>query len=127
MKICVSSIGKDKNSQVDLRFGRCPYFIIFDTDTGKYKAVENRGMTSSGGAGIAAAQTVIDENAEVVLTGSIGPNAMDLLKASDIKAFKPAGSTVEKAIEEYGSMQIEEICEAAPAHFGMGNQNRRGW
>lgn len=32
MKICVSSTGKEKNSPVDVRFGRCRYFMIYDTE-----------------------------------------------------------------------------------------------
>ena len=30
MKIALSSSGKDLNSSLDLRFGRCEYFIIYD-------------------------------------------------------------------------------------------------
>jgi len=32
MKIAISASGPDKDSSVDERFGRCPYFMIVDTD-----------------------------------------------------------------------------------------------
>jgi len=42
MKICIKSQGKDLESEIDPRFGRCKYFIFYDTDTMQYEAVENQ-------------------------------------------------------------------------------------
>ncbi|CDG36650.1 hypothetical protein CTHBC1_2047 [Acetivibrio thermocellus BC1] len=55
MKIAVSSMSKDLNSMLDVRFGRCNYFVIYDTEEGLVKTIENKGQMSGGGAGIAAA------------------------------------------------------------------------
>lgn len=38
MKIAVSSTGKDLNSQIDPRFGRCQYFIFIDPETMEFEA-----------------------------------------------------------------------------------------
>lgn len=127
MKICVSSTGQEKNALVDLRFGRCPYFVVFDVDSKTYAVYQNGGITASGGAGIAAAQTVIDTGAEVVLTGNIGPNAMELLKSNEIRIVQAAGRTVEEAVKAYDGLEGKEISDPVPAHYGMGNQHRRGW
>lgn len=32
MKIAISSMGKGINSMLDVRFGRCNYFVIYDTE-----------------------------------------------------------------------------------------------
>jgi len=127
MIIGVSSTGKEKNSPVDFRFGRCMYFAIVDTSDDSLKVVQNEGVNSSHGAGIAAAQQIIDEKAEAVITGNMGPNAMELLKASGIKVFNVAGGTVEGAVKLFQENKLEEIDKPAPAHSGMGNQNRKGW
>lgn len=93
MKIAVSSMSKDLNSMLDVRFGRCNYFVIYDTEEGLVKTIENKGQMSGGGAGIAAAQQIIDEDVDVVITGNMGPNAFNLfknlvLKSTDVEALR---------------------------------------
>ncbi|WP_058484909.1 NifB/NifX family molybdenum-iron cluster-binding protein [Defluviitalea phaphyphila] len=125
MKIAVSSIGKNLDDMVDIRFGRCNYFIIYDTDKGFIKAIANRGQVSGGGAGIAAAQQIIDEDVDAVITGNMGPNSFNLFKTSDIKVYSCGSMKVERAIELLKEQKLEEISQAGPAHAGMGA--RRGF
>ncbi|MCY6371775.1 NifB/NifX family molybdenum-iron cluster-binding protein [Clostridium ganghwense] len=119
MKILVSAYGKEKNDLLDSRFGRCSYFQIFDTETNEHTAVENKGVTSSQGAGITAAQQVVDNEVEVVITGSAGPNAFRILNSSDIRIFKAAEEKVEDVINAYMQGKLEEISGAGAAHKGM--------
>ena len=41
MKIAISSAGQNKESFLDKRFGRCNYFLIFNTENGEYKAINS--------------------------------------------------------------------------------------
>ena len=41
MKIGISSTGTSLESNVDMRFGRCPYFIIYDTESNDFEHIEN--------------------------------------------------------------------------------------
>jgi predicted Fe-Mo cluster-binding NifX family protein len=41
MKIAISSTGPVLQDLIDPRFGRCRYYIFYDTDTGLYAAKEN--------------------------------------------------------------------------------------
>lgn len=128
MRICISSCGQEKTSLVDMRFGRCPYFILYDTDTDEYRSAVNKGISASGGAGIAAAQTVIDFKADAVITGNIGPNAMALLQANGIKSYHTEVRTVEEAAKSFHNEEHAEINKPVPEHFGMGKQHgKRGW
>lgn len=120
VKIAVSAGGREKSSMLDPRFGRCQYFCIFDLENGDTKYVENKGQTSSGGAGIAAAQQIIDEDVSAVVTGNMGPNAYNLLNGSGIKVFKAGNVTVEEAVNAYKEGKLEQITQSGPAHFGMG-------
>ena len=44
MKIAVSSSGKDLDSQVDPRFGRCAYFVIVETENMSFEAFDNENI-----------------------------------------------------------------------------------
>jgi predicted Fe-Mo cluster-binding NifX family protein len=85
MKIAITSSGSDLKSEVNPRFGRCRYFILFDTDTNKFEAVENTAAQGMGGVGIQSGQIMADKGVETVLSGSCGPNAFQILQAAGIK------------------------------------------
>ncbi|QXM05287.1 NifB/NifX family molybdenum-iron cluster-binding protein [Crassaminicella indica] len=120
MKICVSSLGNEKGAMMDSRFGRCPYFAIYDTETKTYEFIENSGVTASGGAGIAAGQQVVNKGVEVLITGFLGPNAMKVLMGGKVKPYHGKGGTIEEEIKLYEEGKLEIIENAGPAHFGMG-------
>jgi predicted Fe-Mo cluster-binding NifX family protein len=121
MKIAVSSDGANLDSNVDPRFGRCPYYIIYDTESDEFKSVENNSGQASGGAGIQAAQTISDMKIESVITGNIGPNAFRVLSAASIKVYSGATGSVKDAVEKFKKGGYHET--AGPdvgSHFGMG-------
>ncbi|WZL73940.1 NifB/NifX family molybdenum-iron cluster-binding protein [Clostridiaceae bacterium 35-E11] len=126
MKLCITSIGKEKDALADQRFGRCPYFVIFDTEENTYKAVENNGVVSPQGAGIAAAQQIIDEKVDAVITGHMGPNAMQLINGAAIKIYQGKGVTIEEEIQLFHEGALMAIDQPVPAHSGMGNGQKRG-
>ncbi|MBU5293923.1 NifB/NifX family molybdenum-iron cluster-binding protein [Anaerosalibacter bizertensis] len=119
MKIGLSSNGKDLDSTLDLRFGRCSYFIIYDIEKSDFESIENKGLTSEGGAGIAASQQLIDENVDVIITGKLGPNAFNIINKADIKVFKSEAISIKDAIEKYKKDELLELKESGPAHHGM--------
>jgi len=124
MKICVSSTGKNLDAVVDQRFGRCPYFLIVDTETMKVKTISNEGTLSSGGAGIQAAQIVTKEDVGSVVTGNIGPNAFQILQAAGIKVYTGAEGTIKEAIENYKKGKLQETGSAnVESHSGIGGRN----
>lgn len=109
MKVAVSSSGKDLDSNVDEFFGRCPFFIIADTDDMEnFEAIENQSATKPGGAGISAAQTVVDKGAEAVISGNLGPRAKDVLKQFKVEMYKASGK-VKDALEKLKKGELEKV------------------
>ena len=108
MKIAISSTRPDPDAQVDLRFGRCKYFIVVDDKTDNFEFLDNEAAALSGGAGLQAAQMVAEADVMVVITGNIGPNAINVLKAAGIKAYHCGPGTVRKALQKYQDGSLEE-------------------
>jgi predicted Fe-Mo cluster-binding NifX family protein len=120
MKICISACGKDPDSEVDPQFGRCNYFVIIDPDIGSVTAIKNPGSEASGGAGIRAAEAIVGLGIDILLTGSVGPNAFSILSESGIETYSGIKGTVSFALREYqsGKLALLEIPNAS-THVGM--------
>lgn len=116
MNIAISSAGQTMDSIVDMRFGRCSYFIICDPAGKETKTVQNKGQWSGGGAGIAAAQQLLDEKIDVILTGNLGPNAYELIQRAGGKAYYCEEITIYEALEKYRNGQMKEIVAPGTAH-----------
>jgi len=101
MKIAITAQGKDLNAPVDFRFGRCPCFIIVDTDSMEFEAYENPAMMAPGGAGVQAAQFVASLGVTHVLTGEVGPNAYLALTAAGIQVITGVQGTVGEVVKAF--------------------------
>ncbi len=123
MKLAITSTGKDLDSQIDPRFGRCQYFIIVNTDTMEFEALQNNSATASGGAGIQAAQTVVEKNIDGVITGNLGPNAYQTLAAADIKLFTGASGQIRENLERFKNGEMNQTSSpTVGSHSGMGKR-----
>jgi predicted Fe-Mo cluster-binding NifX family protein len=121
MKLCVSATGNDLGATVDPRFGRCQFFIFIDSDTMTFEPVANPAFTAGGGAGILAAQLVVNKGAEVMLTGNVGPNAFQALQAAGMKVVTGVFGSIRDVVELFkrGDFHYTEA-PTVGSHFGMG-------
>ena len=107
MKIAVTSTGMDLDSQVDPRFGRAAYILIVDSETFDFEVFDNKeNVNALKGAGIQAAKTIGEMQAEVLLTGFCGPNAFKVLKAAAIGVASNAEGSVKDAVKAYLEGQL---------------------
>ncbi len=121
MKVAVSSSGKNLDSQIDPRFGRCAYFMIVETDDMNFEVFDNENIALGGGAGIQSAQFVASKGIQAVITGNCGPNAVQTLSAVGIKLFVGQSGTVKEAIERYKNRELRSTDEPSVSdHYGMG-------
>ncbi len=121
MKICVTATAGDLNAQVDQRFGRSQYFVFVDSDTMAFEAVPNEAIAAPGGAGIQAAQIVVNKGANMVISGNIGPNAFQVLSTAGVKVATGAYGTVKEAVEMHKNGRLSETGgSTVSAHTGMG-------
>ena len=120
-KICVTSQGNNLDSTVDPRFGRCQYFLVVDSDSLEFEAIENPNIDSAGGAGIQSGQLIAQKQVKEVLTGNVGPNAYQTLNAAGIKVITGITGNVREVIESYKKGGLKSTgWPSVDPHFGMG-------
>lgn len=119
MRVAVSASSPSLDAAVDARFGRCAYFVIAETSTMEFEAMENPGGASAQGAGIATARMISEKSVQAVMTGNCGPNAYQTLNAAGIAVVTGVSGTVRQAIQGYreGSYQPTTAPNVA-SHFG---------
>ena len=66
MKIAMPVDRKSAEANIASSFGRTPYFLIYDTETKASTVLDNSAAASQGGAGIKAAQSVVDSKVDAV-------------------------------------------------------------
>lgn len=99
--IAISATGNTLDSEVDPNFGKAKWFILVNTETMEYEAIEGVGEEVTSGAGKAAAEIIIATGVGGVLTGEMGGNSAAILSAARIYVFTGVSGTVSYAIEQY--------------------------
>jgi predicted Fe-Mo cluster-binding NifX family protein len=107
MKICITSQNGSLDGEIDSRFGRAAYFLIVNTDNLEYESIQNPYAQAGGGAGIQAAQFIVNKQAEAVITGNIGPNAFQVLKESGISVVTGVSGIVKNSVERYNKGEFK--------------------
>ena len=108
--LAITSTGKDLKSGMDQRFGRTRFIIFYNTNNSSFECFDNNlNLNAPQGAGIQTAQNIVDKEAEVVITGNLGPKAFRVLNAANIKAFFSTDMSVADAIESYQNNQLKEL------------------
>ena len=90
MKIAIASEGKDIESEISLKGGRAPYYLIFENKK-LVETIKNPFATGGGGAGWSVAYMLADKKVNLVIAGRIGPNMQTALKEKNIKSKETQG------------------------------------
>ena len=100
------AIPLDENkTDVCLTFGRAPYILFAQDD--KEEILENPAAQAQGGAGLKAAQFLVDQEADVLITFRCGQNAADVFTAADMQIYKAQGTTAEENVQAFLNDKLE--------------------
>ncbi len=111
MKIAIPVNAKDIKSSVCDSFGRTPYFLIYNTETNEETSVDNSAAASTGGAGIKAAQIIIDNQVNALLTPRLGTNAADVLKSANISIYKAISGSAKDNLDAFVAGKLSLLDE----------------
>lgn len=121
MKIALAVNDQNLNEGVSPSFGRAYYFAIYDSESKECTFVDNAGASSPGGAGIKAAQGVVDSGAKVLVTPRLGENAAQVLKPAGVEIYKSKEASIQENIEAFLAGQLETLDQFhAGFHTGHG-------
>lgn len=101
MKIGVPIDMPSTDEPVSSTFGRSKKFLIYDTDSKETRYIDNLAMNSQGGAGIKAAQVILDAGVDVLLTPQCGENAAKVLHESHVTLFQTTSGSAQYNINQF--------------------------
>lgn len=101
MKIAVSADGKELDSFLDQSFGRCPYFVVVETEDMSFDSIDNRKAALCDGAGVQSVDLVISKGVSVVITGNCSSKSVQKLSEVSVEIIIGVMGTVRQVVEMY--------------------------
>lgn len=120
MNILIPTNDMKTSEGICVSFGRAPYFMVINKDTNEETFIENPGASASGGAGIKAAQAVVDAKVDILLTPRLGKNAADVITASGIKIYKSVSEDIMINVNLFKENKLDELTDIHPGFHGHG-------
>lgn len=113
MKLAICSKGENLESEMDERFGRTNFFILYETEDDTFEVHTNKqNMNAAQGAGIQAAQTVADINADILVCAHCGPKAFKTLQAAEIPVITTNVKPINEVIKQFKNNELKAIQQA---------------
>ncbi|MDY0254648.1 MAG: NifB/NifX family molybdenum-iron cluster-binding protein [Tenuifilaceae bacterium] len=85
MKIAITSTGDSLDSKLDERFGRCSYFVVYDTESKSTEFIPNPNKEAENGAGPASVQVIASRNVSKIVSGEFGMKIKSLVDSLQIQ------------------------------------------
>lgn len=79
MKVAIASQGNTLNHTIDLQFGHCAYFVLYDKQTGGLEISPNPFRDAPEKAGIQAVKWLASKNIKTLIAGDFGKKIQPLL------------------------------------------------
>ncbi len=109
VRVVVPADGLDLDAPISPVFGRCQTFLFVNPETLDFEVLPNSAVDVSAGAGVQAAQLIIQHGAQAVLARSLGPKAFSLLQAAGLSAYELEDGTVREALLAFKSKRLNQL------------------
>jgi len=108
MKLVFPADGNSIDNNIDQRFGRCAYFVSYDTETKESASLSNaQNYQAVQGAGIQAATHVVNMEANVCICGHCGPKAFKVFNTAGVKVVVSANGSIKDAITKFEAGELK--------------------
>ena len=116
MKIAMPVNAKSMHASISDTFGRTEYFLIYDTENKSCFYIDNQALNSQSGAGIKAAQLMVDYQVEALLTPQCGVNAAKVLQPDGVSIYK---TSYPLAVDNITAFQKDQLALMDHIHGGF--------
>lgn len=101
MKVAITSSGNHLQAPIDGRFGRCSFFVIYDTGSQSIEFSPNPNRESIEGAGPASVQFLASKGVQKVVSGEFGAKVKSLFDSLKVQLVivPDTSKTIEEIIE----------------------------
>jgi len=116
LKIAISATGRGLDSNIDVKFERCKFFLILDIEKNSLLPIENKTKDRPCEIGGTVGQLIANEGIDTVITTDIGPSAFDIFKRHGIKIYQAEG-IVEDAVRRLKEGKLAEVTKATVPRY----------
>ncbi len=103
-------------------FGRTEFFLIWNSENEESLFINNDAINAPGGAGIKAAQLLVDNNVEAIISPRLGQNAFEVIDAADIKIYESEGSSIRENLDKLNNEKLSPLNEIHEGFHGNGGK-----
>ncbi|HPA92969.1 MAG TPA: NifB/NifX family molybdenum-iron cluster-binding protein [Petrotogaceae bacterium] len=100
MKIGLCAKHETKSSQVDDRFARASFFVVYNSSTSEYTFFKNP-FDVEHGAGPKVIEFFAEKGVTVLIAPTLGPNAQKAAQMAEMSINEQTQSTVEENIKDF--------------------------
>ena len=111
MKIAIPMNEQSLDSDVCPSFGRAPYFLFYNAITKEEYYLDKAAVANQGGAGIRAAQVIVDHGVKALIAPRCGENAAEVLTKSEVLVYHSIPGTARQNIEAHLNNQLPLLSE----------------
>lgn len=122
MKIVLPVDESNDGTPVCPSFGRASFFLIYDTETQERIFHDNNAAASQGGAGVKAAQCIVDHKADVLLAPRCGENAAAVFSAAGIRIYRTGSGSAMDNIHAFLAGRLPSLEETHAGFHHHGGQ-----
>lgn len=126
MRVAIPVDENHPGTAVCASLARAPYYLIKDTETEETTFVENTAADSQGGAGVKAAQLLVDQKVGALLTPRCGQNAAEVLTAAKMEIYKTEYPSAKENLQAFKSSLLSALTEFHAGFHGHGEGHGNG-
>lgn len=85
MKVAITSKGNSLESKLDMSFGRCEYFVVYDPESGSTEFIPNPNKDAEEGAGTSSVTLLQSRKVKKIVSGEFGMRVKPLFDSLRIQ------------------------------------------